>query len=50
MGIPVTKRNSIFLIVVANTRKINNFIIQKGENSKPIGNLDCAISMKNKRL
>lgn len=36
--------------MVANTRKINDFIIQKGTNSKPIGNLDCAISMKNKRL
>nr|DAE21645.1 MAG TPA: hypothetical protein [Siphoviridae sp. ct4be24] len=36
--------------MVANTIKINNFIIQKGQNSKPIGNLDCAISMKNKRL
>lgn len=31
--------------MVANIRKINNFIIQKGQNSKPIGNLDCAISM-----
>nr|DAH71350.1 MAG TPA: hypothetical protein [Caudoviricetes sp.] len=45
MEIPVKRRNSIFLIVVANTRKINKFIIQKGKNSKPIGNLDCAISM-----
>jgi len=32
--------------VVANIRKINDFIIQKGKNSKPIGDLDCAISMK----
>lgn len=36
--------------MVANTRKINDFIIQKGKNSKPIGNLDCSIFMKNKRL
>ena len=32
--------------MVANTRKINDFIIQKGRNSKPIGNLDCAISVE----
>lgn len=46
MGIPIDKKKQYFLIVVANTIKINDFVIQKGKNSKPIGNLDCAISME----